>query len=51
MAKTVLQSIRLLQTPALKVKQRAAQAHKRVSFLDVSAIQMAVSSKYFCHAQ
>nr|XP_012428623.4 protein fantom isoform X1 [Taeniopygia guttata]XP_030128564.3 protein fantom isoform X1 [Taeniopygia guttata] len=29
------------KTPALKVKQRAAQAHKRVSFLDVSAIQMA----------
>ncbi|XP_068061109.1 protein fantom-like isoform X2 [Anomalospiza imberbis] len=29
------------KTPALKMKQRAAQAHKRVSFLDVSAIQMA----------
>ncbi|XP_053846618.1 protein fantom-like isoform X3 [Vidua macroura] len=31
----------LSKTPALKTKQRAAQAHKRVSFLDVSAIQMA----------
>ncbi|XP_041332659.1 protein fantom isoform X2 [Pyrgilauda ruficollis] len=29
------------KTPALKMKQRAAQAHKRVSFLDLSAIQMA----------
>ncbi|XP_053811918.1 protein fantom-like isoform X3 [Vidua chalybeata] len=29
------------KTPALKTKQHAAQAHKRVSFLDVSAIQMA----------
>ncbi|XP_039587055.1 protein fantom isoform X2 [Passer montanus] len=31
----------LSKTPALKMKQRAAQAHKRVSFLDLSAIQMA----------
>ncbi|XP_066415737.1 protein fantom-like isoform X2 [Molothrus aeneus] len=29
------------KTPALKMKQRAAQAHKRVSFLDLSAVQMA----------
>ncbi|XP_017596677.1 PREDICTED: protein fantom isoform X6 [Corvus brachyrhynchos] len=29
------------QTPPLKMKQRSAQAHKRVSFLDLSTIQMA----------
>ncbi|XP_058279204.1 protein fantom isoform X2 [Hirundo rustica] len=29
------------KTPTLKMKQRAAQAHKRVSFLDLSTIQMA----------
>ncbi|XP_054145304.1 protein fantom-like isoform X2 [Melozone crissalis] len=29
------------KTPTLKMKQRAAQAHKRVSFLDLSAVQMA----------
>ncbi|XP_015481617.1 protein fantom isoform X4 [Parus major] len=28
------------KTPTLKMKQRAAQAHKRVSFLDLSTIQM-----------
>ncbi|XP_064568952.1 protein fantom isoform X2 [Zonotrichia leucophrys gambelii] len=29
------------KTPTLKMKHRAAQAHKRVSFLDLSAVQMA----------
>ncbi|XP_063272646.1 protein fantom isoform X3 [Prinia subflava] len=29
------------KTPTLKMKQRAAQVHKRVSFLDLSTIQMA----------
>ncbi|KAL9837218.1 protein fantom isoform 3-T10 [Geothlypis trichas] len=29
------------KTPTLKMKQSAAQAHKRVSFLDLSAVQMA----------
>ncbi|KFQ95738.1 Protein fantom [Nipponia nippon] len=36
--------------PTPKPRQRAAQADKKVSFLDLSATQMAVSFKYFAHA-
>lgn len=39
-----------LQKPTPKPRQRAAQADKKVSFLNLTTMQKAVSFKYFAHA-